>query len=82
MITLADIEELLCLIARLRTLRAELHELAKPSAGGRRLYAITPEQRVAIHDLLRTIDALFPGVPILRPEETNISFDFDTAHQA
>lgn len=52
-------------IAYLRRMRAELEPLAVPSAGGRRSYSITSRQRVAIFDLLRTIDHLFPGGPVL-----------------
>ena len=55
---LADV---LYLIVYIRKLRQELAPLAEvPSA---RSVRVTPRQRSAIFDLLRTVDELFPGPP-------------------
>jgi hypothetical protein len=54
-------------VAYLRLLRDDLAVFTVPSSV-RRLSRITPRQQVALFELLRLIDQLFPGVPILRPE--------------
>jgi sulfur relay (sulfurtransferase) DsrC/TusE family protein len=66
-ITFDDRLEILSDVARIRWLRAKLERFTvSPSV--RRISQLTPREQGTLFDLLRTIDHLFPGVPIMLPE--------------
>lgn len=65
-IEFSDQLRVLNLIAYVRKLRVDLDDLAI-SPSRRRINRISDQQQTAIFDLLKTIDQLFPGGPMLSP---------------